>query len=118
MIISFIAGFQTSQKLWLYIFKDYKKSRYRDEYKYDVLLCNTRKEAEDILDTLIKMLDEYKLITVADLCGVTGTESRFSDFKYGWTKLNENVTIRRNRHGYILDLGKPDWINQNVEGRQ
>lgn len=72
---------------------------------YDIVL-DSRLEAEEVLDSLRDIIDQYGQASLADyhdLCGVSGS---YTDNKYGWTDLTRaNVTLVRGQ-GYIVDLPK------------
>lgn len=66
----------------------------------------TRAEAQEVLDGLYRLIEEYDVATVADLCGLLGVTSQFTDEKYGWLDLRP-YDIRRTQGGYLIDLPRP-----------
>ena len=53
------------------------------------------------------LLDQYKLVSVADLYDLVGISGDYTDNKYGWTNLrNARVERLRYEDGYILKLPK------------
>ena len=49
---------------------------------------------------------QEKVDSVADLYGLVGIDSEYTDNKYGWTNLS-SASIKATRDGYILDLPRP-----------
>lgn len=72
---------------------------------HDVLL-ETRIEAEEVLNTLDDLIDQYGVVSVADLYDLVGlTSTNYTDNKYGWTDLR-HAEVRRDRDGYLLRMPK------------
>lgn len=80
--------------------------RNRSRHNFDDLVIASRGEAEEVLSTLVDLIDEYDVASVADLYDALGITTDYSDNKWGWDNLNRAV-VRRVRDGYILDLPKP-----------
>ena len=81
--------------------------RYRDEiYYYDELKFNSRSDADSVLDGMYGILDQYKVVTVADLFDLVGMPGRYTDNKWGWTDLRGSY-IRRIGREYTIELPKP-----------
>ena len=74
-------------------------------YDYDEIVLESRGEAEEVLERMDDLLDNYGIVSVAafyDLVGITGN---YTDNKYGWTSLR-NASVQRLRDGYLLKLPK------------
>ena len=72
---------------------------------HDVLL-ETRVEAEEVLNTLDDLIDQYGVVSVADLYDLVGfTSTNYTDNKFGWTDLR-HAEVRRDRDGYLLRMPK------------
>ena len=80
--------------------------RNRARHKFDDLALGSRMEAQDVVDALVDLIENYEVATVADFYDLVGMESVFSDQKYGWNNLSR-VDIRRTREGYVILLPKP-----------
>lgn len=98
-----------------YYDRDERKAKARGTGKatkefYDIIL-DSRAEAEEVLDSLRDIVDQYGQASLADyhdLCGVTGS---YTDNRYGWTDLT-HVSISYIRgQGYIVDLPKAILID-------
>lgn len=81
------------------------RSRGRYGYDYDDIILDTRKEAEEVLDRMDDLIDNYGMVSVADLYDLVGISGNYTDNKYGWTNLR-NADVQRVRDGYLLKLPK------------
>lgn len=70
----------------------------RDDY-----VVTTRKEAEEVLEMMIDVIDNYEVVSVSDLNELVGYSSSHVDNKWGWTFLGD-AQIRQIREGYLIDL--------------
>lgn len=73
----------------------------------DEIIFATRAEAQAVLEKMYEFLEEYELVSVADLYTMLGWTSRstHTDQKWGWEDLRGS-DIRLTRGGYILILPK------------
>lgn len=79
-------------------------SRSRTPYSYDDIVLETRGEAEAVLNQLDNILDEYKMVRVADLYDLVGISGRYTDNDYGWTNLRNAEVVRLRDGGYTIRL--------------
>jgi hypothetical protein len=77
----------------------------RATYAYDDIICNTRADAEAVLNSLVDLVQEYGTASVADLYEMVGVTGDYTAHKYGWTDLR-SATYERTRDGYLLRLPK------------
>lgn len=77
---------------------------------FDDLLFATRLEADTVLERMYDLLNEYEIVSVADLNSLTNRSSSYVDQKWGWTALHGSQ-VRRTRDGYILELPRPVSID-------
>ena len=84
------------------------RSVYRNRTRgIEEIIIDDRSEAEDVLEALRDMLDEYESVSVADLMDLTGFDNEdWTDAKWGWDDLRHAKVIRV-RGGYMLDLPDP-----------
>lgn len=75
----------------------------RASHDFSDVILKTRGEAEDVIDMLRTMIDQYEMASVNDLYDLLGLTSDFTDAKWGWTDLR-NASVRPVRGGYLLDL--------------
>lgn len=84
--------------------------RARASHDFDEIVLATRGEAEDVLDRLGDLVDNYDVATVSDLYDLVGITGNFTDDKWGWTDLRGS-DVRRVREGYMLILPKTQPID-------
>ena len=69
----------------------------------DVIILESRAEAEEVLDRLDEMIEEFGMASVLNLYDLIGVTAPFTADKYGWTDIR-NATAVRVRDGYLLKL--------------
>jgi len=84
--------------------------RARSTLNFDEIILATRVEAEEVIDRLDDLVQRYESATVADLYELVGVTPEYTDDKWGWTSL-QGARIDRIRHGYVLDLPKPEPLD-------
>lgn len=77
--------------------------RDRATHNFDTVVIPTRPEAEQVLRSLIDLIDQYDMATVSDFYDLVGITGSFQDDKWGWFELT-GADIIRVRDGFILDL--------------
>ena len=85
--------------------RDRGRTRGRVGYDYDDIILDTRREAEEVLDRMDDLIDNYGMVSVADLYDLVGVTGNYTDNKYGWTNLR-SADVQRVRDGYLLKLPK------------
>jgi len=75
----------------------------RSRHDFAEIVLETRGEAEEVLSNLVDLTIDYDGATVADLYGLVGIDSDFTDNKYGWTDLR-TASVSRVRGGYLINL--------------
>ncbi len=71
----------------------------------DGLVFDNRTDAEEVLSYLVTCIDEYGIVSVADLYAIVGMAAVHTDQKYGWTNL-ASANVDRVPDGYLLRLPK------------
>lgn len=84
-----------------------RNRRYHD---FSDIELESRDEAYLVLNRLEDIIDEYNLATVADLYDLCGITTEYTDENWGWTS-SRNMSVIRSRHGYMLQLPKPDHVS-------
>lgn len=74
----------------------------------DFILAS-REEAELVLEQMNNIIDQYQIVSVADLNALIGVQSSHVDNKWGWQYLLD-VPIRQSREGFIIDLPQAEPI--------
>ena len=77
--------------------------------EYEDIVLARRKDAERVLEALRDILDQYEVVSVADLLGLCDITPKHSDYKFGWYALGR-ASVERVRDGYILDLPKAEEL--------
>lgn len=84
--------------------------RARATHDFGEIVLASRPEAEEVLDRLQGIIDQYDFATVSDLYELVGITGSFTDNKYGWGDLR-GANVRYVRDGYLLDLPPTSPIN-------
>lgn len=84
--------------------------RARANHDFDEIVLATRAEAEEVVDHLYSLVDNYEVATVADLYGMVGQTGSYTDEKWGWNDLR-GTSISRVKGGYLLDLPRPQYLD-------
>lgn len=88
-------------------------ARERETHDFDQVIIDGRGEAEDILDQMGNLLEQYDAVTVSDMYRMVGIRGSFVDDSWGWTSLR-GASVRHVREGYILDLPTPIHLDRRV----
>ena len=79
----------------------------RAVFDFGEIIIESRGEAEQVLDTLIDVIQQYGQTSVSDLYGLVGITSAYTDQKYGWTTLQGSTVQHVRGGGYLLVLPRP-----------
>lgn len=91
--------------------RDYGRPRAVSGFDYDDIIFDTRGDADLVLDQMESAINQYSLVSVADLYDLAGITCRsYTANKYGWTDLR-GAKVVRVRDGYILELPRTVQIN-------
>ena len=86
-----------------YYDRDREPRRRRNDLLIDDIVLESRAEAEEVLDRLDEMIEEFGMASVLNLYDLIGVTAPFTADKYGWTDIR-NATAVRVRDGYLLKL--------------
>ena len=83
----------------------------RNLYDFGELIVDSRGDAEVILEGLNDILDEYQVVSVADLYELAGMTHKgdYTGNSWGWTNL-KGASVEAVREGYLVKLPKPTAI--------
>ena len=84
--------------------------RARASHDFREIILATRVEATEVIDRLDDLITRYGQATVSDLYDLVGLEGKFTDEKWGWTRL-DGADIVRVREGYVLKLPRPETLD-------
>lgn len=76
--------------------------RSRRQSREDFIL-SSREEADMVLERMNDIIDQFEVVSVADLNELVGFPASHIDNKWGWTHLG-GATVRQIREGYLIDL--------------
>lgn len=87
---------------------DRRRDRDRDDrrsshnaYDFELIECETKSEALDILDQMDNILREYESVSIADMYDLAGVSRNPEDCNYGWTNL-DHATIEKTRDNFYI----------------
>lgn len=87
--------------------RDRERTINRATGSFDDIVFARRNDADNILDSLINLVDEYGAARVSDFYDMAGIEGQdWNDRDYGWENLSR-AEIRHTREGYVVYLPKP-----------
>ena len=86
-----------------YYDRDREPRSRRNSLLIDDIVLEYRAEAEEVLDRLDEMIEEFGMASVLNLYDLIGVTAPFTADKYGWTDIR-NATAVRVRDGYLLKL--------------
>ena len=91
--------------------RDYSRPRSAASFEYDDIICETRGDADMVLDQLESAIANDGMASVAELYDLAGMTCRtYTANKYGWTDIRTAKVVRI-RDGYILQLPRTVQIN-------
>lgn len=77
-------------------------------YSYDDLTFDHREDAEEVLSSMDDIIEQYDVVTVADLFDLAGVSGNgYTDQNYGWTNLSAASVMRTRTNEYIIKLPRP-----------
>ncbi len=91
---------------------NYRDDRDRDErrrarhssYDFELIECETKSEAMDILDNMHAVLDKYGSVSIADMYDLAGISRNPEDNNYGWTNLAQAKIVRESDGIYVINM--------------
>ena len=86
-------------------------TRTRSGYSFDDIILPNKATADDVLDRMDEIIEEYGMVSVADMYDLVGESSNYTDNKYGWTNLGSAGSVRLSNGEYILKLPKALPLN-------
>lgn len=81
------------------------EARIRNRFDDDEIIIKSRGEAEDVMDYLYDVLNEYDVVRVLDLYDKLDITAPYTANRYGWTDLRGSKIVPV-REGYLLKLPK------------
>lgn len=94
-----------------------RDDRRRDDFQprpaldYDEIRFTNRGDAEDVLDRLDEMIEQYGMARVGDIYDMIGRSCPYTAYNYGWINLRDARVVRAGAD-YALDLPKVVSLNR------
>lgn len=86
-----------------------QQNQARASGSYQDLVVPSQQMAETLLANMYDLLNQYRVVAVADLYELAGITPQPSHNSYGWTTL-DGARISKTRDGYLLELPRPSLI--------
>lgn len=78
----------------------------RNGMNFDNVTFEEIADAEEVLNQMIDILEDYKSVSVADFCDLANIPDEYTDRKYGWTNLSRAEVRRTSGGEYYIKLPK------------
>lgn len=78
--------------------------RIKSGLNFDDVVFDDRMDAEEVLNQMLNIIEQYDSVSVADFCELAGIPGEYTDRKYGWTSLGAAEVKRLSGGGYVLKL--------------
>lgn len=85
--------------------RDHGRGGERSVFDYDDIILDTRGEAELVLERMDEIMEEYRLVRVADLYDLVGVSGPHTANNYGWTNIR-NAKVVPVRDGFMIRMPK------------
>lgn len=82
------------------------RSESRSISKPEYVTVDTKGDALYVIEQMDALIEEYKVVSVADLYDLVGIEHNYTDNKYGWTNIRNAKPVRLRDGRYAIDLPK------------
>lgn len=79
---------------------------------YQDIIFDERGDAEEVLDTLQDLIEEFGQATIGDFydaCGITPDDNFSKNENYGWTNLN-SASVKSSRDGYFIHMPREKYL--------
>lgn len=77
---------------------------------FDDIILASQEEAKMVVERLCDVIEDYEVVSVADLNEMIGLPSTFTDNQWGWGDARF-ISVRPVREGYLIDLPNVEPIN-------
>jgi hypothetical protein len=104
-VISYTNYFQNNAKR-----EEPRRTRPSRGGRLDDLYVETKRDGDIVLETLDGIMEEFQVVTVADLLDTLELQSDYTDNNYGWTNLAK-TSITRTPDGYKINMPRPESLD-------
>ena len=88
-----------------------RRSSRQAEPERNEIIFDTRSDANDVIDRMSDIIDQYGQASLADLNALIGASSNFIDDNWGWTDMG-SFNVRQVRDGFMLMHDEPQSLKQ------
>lgn len=88
-----------------------RRSARHSEPERNEIIFDSRSDANDVIDRMSDLIDQYGQASLADLNALIGASSNFIDDNWGWTDMG-SFDVRQVRDGFMLTHDEPQSLKQ------
>lgn len=88
-----------------------RRSARHAEPERNEIIFDSRSDANDVIDRMSDLIDQYGQTSLADLNALIGASSNFIDDDWGWTDMG-SFDVRQVRDGFMLTHDEPQSLKQ------
>lgn len=88
-----------------------RRSARHAEPERNEIIFDSRSDANDVIDRMSDLIDQYGQASLADLNALIGASSNFIDDNWGWTDMG-SFDVRQVRDGFMLIYDEPQSLKQ------
>ena len=88
-----------------------RRSARQVEPERNEIIFDSRSDANDVIDRMSDIIDQYGQASLADLNALIGASSNFIDDNWGWTDMG-SFNVRQVRDGFMLTHDEPQSLKQ------
>lgn len=88
-----------------------RRSARHAEPERNEIIFDMRSDANDVIDRMSDLIDQYGQVSLADLNALIGASSNFIDDNWGWTDMG-SFDVRQVRDGFMLTHDEPQSLKQ------
>jgi hypothetical protein len=85
--------------------------RARMRQDFDDVILESRGEAEDVIDRMRELIDQFDVATVADFYDLVNITSDFPEERWGWTDLR-SAKVTHVRGGYLISMPRAQPVER------
>lgn len=90
--------------------RDRRSARHAEPERNEIIF-DSRSDANDVIDRMSDLIDQYGQASLADLNALIGASSNFIDDNWGWTDMG-SFDVRQVRDGFMLTHDEPQSLKQ------
>lgn len=90
--------------------RDRRSTRHAEPERNEIIF-DSRSDANDVIDRMSDLIDQYGQASLADLNALIGASSNFIDDNWGWTDMG-SFNVRQVRDGFMLTHDEPQSLKQ------